>query len=147
MFYLFRAYFNLNCYTFWNYFARICIVLQWIFYKKNLKCYFYIQTKSDLVLFGYTFSSEFILGYFCSYFLLIRSAEKSIDLCLMLFTCREFSRSVLHSTQPFFLHFWILHPTYWVPQKLPQIYTVIAYICIGKASWFEVYICSNTWNT
>ena len=23
---------------------------------------------------------------------------------------------------------------YWVPQKLPQIYTVIAYICIGKVA-------------
>ena len=26
---------------------------------------------------------------------------------------------------------------YWVPQKLPQIYTVIAYICIEKVVWFE----------
>ena len=33
--------------------------------------------------------------------------------------------------------------TYWVPQKLPQIYTVIAYICIGKVAWFAVYICGN----
>ena len=30
---------------------------------------------------------------------------------------------------------------YWVPQKLPQIYTLIAYICIGKVAWFAVYIC------
>ena len=36
---------------------------------------------------------------------------------------------------------------YWVPQKLPQIYTVIAYICIGKVAWFAVYICGNIWNT
>ena len=36
--------------------------------------------------------------------------------------------------------------TYWVPQKLSQIYTVIAYICIGKVSWFAVYICGNIWN-
>ena len=35
---------------------------------------------------------------------------------------------------------------YWVPQKLPQIYTVIAYICIGKVAWFAVYICGNIWN-
>ena len=36
--------------------------------------------------------------------------------------------------------------TYWVPQKLPQICTVIAYICIGKVAWFAVYICGNLWN-
>ena len=35
---------------------------------------------------------------------------------------------------------------YWVPQKLPQIHTAIAYICIGKFSWFAVYICCNLWN-
>ena len=35
---------------------------------------------------------------------------------------------------------------YWVPQKLPQIYTVIAYICIWKVAWFAVYICGNIWN-
>ena len=29
-------------------------------------------------------------------------------------------------------------PNYWVPQKLPQIYTVIACICIGKVAWFAV---------
>ena len=30
-------------------------------------------------------------------------------------------------------------PEYWVPQKLPQIlYTVIAYICIGKFAGFAV---------
>ena len=28
---------------------------------------------------------------------------------------------------------------YWVPQKLPQIYTVIAYICIEKVARFAVY--------
>ena len=27
-----------------------------------------------------------------------------------------------------------LYQTYWVPQKLPQVYTVIAYICIGKVA-------------
>ena len=32
---------------------------------------------------------------------------------------------------------------YWVPQKLPQIYTVIVYICIGKVALFSVYICGN----
>ena len=37
--------------------------------------------------------------------------------------------------------------SYWVPQKLPQIYTVIAYICIEKVAWFEVYIYGNLWNT
>ena len=37
--------------------------------------------------------------------------------------------------------------SYWVSQKLPQIYTVIVYICIGKVVWFAVYICSNLWNT
>ena len=36
---------------------------------------------------------------------------------------------------------------HWVPQKLPQIYTVIACICIGKVAWFAVYICGNIWNT
>ena len=35
---------------------------------------------------------------------------------------------------------------YWVPQKLPQVYTVIVYICIGKVAGFEVYICANIWN-
>ena len=34
----------------------------------------------------------------------------------------------------------------WVPQKLPQIYTVLAYICIGKVAGFAVYICGNIWN-
>ena len=28
--------------------------------------------------------------------------------------------------------------SYWVPQKLPQIRTVIAYICIGRVAWFAV---------
>ena len=32
---------------------------------------------------------------------------------------------------------------YWVPQKIPQIYTVIAYICIGKVARFAVYIRGN----
>ena len=36
--------------------------------------------------------------------------------------------------------------TYWVPQKLPQIYTIIVYICIGKVEWFSVYIGGNKWN-
>ena len=35
---------------------------------------------------------------------------------------------------------------YWVHNKLPQIYTVIAYICIGKVAWIAVYICGNLWN-
>ena len=30
---------------------------------------------------------------------------------------------------------------------LPQIYTVIAYICIGKVAWFPVYVFGNLWNT
>ena len=34
----------------------------------------------------------------------------------------------------------------WVPQKLPQICTVIVCICIGKIAWFTVYICDNIWN-
>ena len=33
--------------------------------------------------------------------------------------------------------------SYWVPQKLPRIYTVIAHICIGKVAWYAVYICGN----
>ena len=33
-----------------------------------------------------------------------------------------------------------------VPQKLPQIYAVIAYICIGKVAWFALYIFGNIWN-
>ena len=28
--------------------------------------------------------------------------------------------------------------SYWVPQNLPQIYTVIAYIFTGKVAWFSV---------
>ena len=36
--------------------------------------------------------------------------------------------------------------TCWVPQKLPQIYTLIACICIGKVARFAVYICGNIWN-
>ena len=36
---------------------------------------------------------------------------------------------------------------YWVPQKLPQIYTVIAYICIGKVAWFAVYIFAVIYET
>ena len=35
---------------------------------------------------------------------------------------------------------------YWVPQKLPQIYTVIASVYIGKLVWFTVYICDNKLN-
>ena len=35
---------------------------------------------------------------------------------------------------------------YWGPQKLPQICTLISYICIGKVAGFEVYICGNIWN-
>ena len=34
-----------------------------------------------------------------------------------------------------------------VRQKLPQIYTVIAYIWIMKAAWFALKICGNIWNT
>ena len=30
--------------------------------------------------------------------------------------------------------------TYWVPQKLPQMYTVILYICVGKIALFTLYI-------
>ena len=30
-----------------------------------------------------------------------------------------------------------------MPQKLPQIYIVIASICIGKVAWFSVYICGK----
>ena len=33
-----------------------------------------------------------------------------------------------------------------MPQKLQQIYIVIAYICIGKVAWFAVYICGDIWN-
>ena len=36
--------------------------------------------------------------------------------------------------------------SYWVPQQLPQICTVILSICIGKVAWFAVYICANIWN-
>ena len=35
---------------------------------------------------------------------------------------------------------------YCVPQKLPQIYNAITYICIGKAASFAVYICGNILN-
>ena len=31
-------------------------------------------------------------------------------------------------------------------KKLPQIYTLIAYICILWVAWFAVYICGNIWN-
>ena len=37
----------------------------------------------------------------------------------------------------------LLPCVYWVPQKLPQIYTVIAYICIVKVAWFAAYIFGN----
>ena len=33
-----------------------------------------------------------------------------------------------------------------MPQKLPQIYAVIAYNCIRKVAWFAVHICGNIWN-
>ena len=36
---------------------------------------------------------------------------------------------------------------YWVPQKLPQIYTVIAYNCIGKVAWSAVYIFAVIYGT
>ena len=36
---------------------------------------------------------------------------------------------------------------YWVTQKLPQIYTVILRIRIGKVAWFAVYIYGNFWVT
>ena len=48
----------------------------------------------------------------------------------------EYLQSIQHSEKH----------TYWVPQKYPQIYTVIVYICIGKEVWFSVYICGNLWN-
>ena len=35
---------------------------------------------------------------------------------------------------------------YWVPQQLPKIYAVIAYICIGKVAWFAIYNCGYIWN-
>ena len=41
----------------------------------------------------------------------------------------------------------IIKWTYWLPQKLPQIYTVIASIRIGKVAWCAVYICGNFWVT
>ena len=49
------------------------------------------------------------------------------------------------------MYFWLEYiskwiSTYWVPQKLPQIYTLIAYICVGKVAWFAVYICGDIWN-
>ena len=36
---------------------------------------------------------------------------------------------------------------YWVTQKFPQICTDILRICIGKVTWFAVYICGNFWVT
>ena len=38
-------------------------------------------------------------------------------------------------------------PYYWVTQKLPQIWTVILRIRIGKVVWFALYICGNFWVT
>ena len=41
------------------------------------------------------------------------------------------------------LKFKFIFLIYWVPQKLPQIWTVIVCICIGKVAWFAVYICAK----
>jgi len=30
--------------------------------------------------------------------------------------------------------------------KLPEIYTLIVYICFGKVAWLAEYICANIWN-
>ena len=38
------------------------------------------------------------------------------------------------------------YESYWVPQKLPQIYTAIVYICNRKVAGIAVYICGNLWN-
>ena len=48
----------------------------------------------------------------------------------------------------FFIAFFMLYlkGMYWVPQRLPHIYTVITSICIGKVAWLTVYICANIWN-
>ena len=35
---------------------------------------------------------------------------------------------------------------FWVPKKLPQIYTVISYTCIWTVACFAVYICGIIWN-
>ena len=37
--------------------------------------------------------------------------------------------------------------TCWETLNLPQIFTVISRICIGKVAWFAVYICGNFWVT
>ena len=41
----------------------------------------------------------------------------------------------------------IIEEPHWVPQKLPQICTVILRIHIGKVAWFVGYICGNFWVT
>ena len=63
--------------------------------------------------------------------------------CQRLISCRVFTFLILNKT----VFKWNMKPDiYWVPQKLPQKYIVIAYICIGKVAWFAVYICGNIWN-
>ena len=61
---------------------------------------------------------------------IIESSKIPLSLILMYLTSTSVFRRVL---------------LYWVPQKLPQIFTVIAFICIGKVEWFAIY-CGNTWN-
>ena len=51
-----------------------------------------------------------------------------------------------HLTQ-WFCYYTSVLDNYWVTQKLPQIFTVIFRICIGKVAWFAVYICDNFWVT
>ena len=57
----------------------------------------------------------------------------------------EFICQSLHSFELTTLFKKDLVSNYWVTQKLPQIDTVIAYICIGMDTQFAVYICGNIW--
>ena len=51
---------------------------------------------------------------------------------------------VIYGTLSTCAHIFFVLP--WVPQKLPQIYTVMAIIRIGKVAVIAVYICGNIRN-
>ena len=66
---------------------------------------------------------------------------------IVLFPNIIFSIYITHAGLHGYVYFDNHYLSYWVPQKLPQIYTIIAYICIGKIAWYALYICCKVWNT
>ena len=71
---------------------------------------------------------------------------KIFNIFLSIFNLVFCSISSIAHTSCFLLLEFNLLVFYWLAQKLPQICTVIAYICIGKVAWFVVYICGTIWN-